>query len=347
MWNPFSRSLIGKKAPALLGAVWFNEQVLPPSARGRIKQGQPLKFRRDFPGQVVLLDFWDYSCIHCLNALPYLRAWWQRYQQYNFLIIGVHTPEFVFAADPDKVRSAVLRFNLSYPVVSDPEYQIWERYHNNSWPRQLLVDSRGVIRYDQQGAGNYQKTESTIQALLKAQQPAVTFAEPLAPLRDVDHPSAVCKPVTPDVYLGWRQGRTVSPPGQRPEESAWHTAPASIPLHQWALGGKWQQQAEEVVPGGLGSHIQLHYLANDVFAVLRPFDALTTVLEIQRDGQPLTSDIIGPDVQLQDGKSIVTVNEDRLYRLVADKEHGEHQLTLAPLTGQPAIHTFTFGSSCV
>ena len=29
----------------------------------------------DLKGKVVLVDFWTYSCINCLRAIPYVRAW--------------------------------------------------------------------------------------------------------------------------------------------------------------------------------------------------------------------------------------------------------------------------------
>ncbi|TFG81464.1 MAG: hypothetical protein E4H20_09770, partial [Spirochaetales bacterium] len=32
-------------------------------------------------GKVVLVDFWTYSCINCQRTLPYLRAWYERYEK--------------------------------------------------------------------------------------------------------------------------------------------------------------------------------------------------------------------------------------------------------------------------
>jgi AhpC/TSA family len=41
-------------------------------------------------GKVVLVDFWTYSCINCLRALPYVRAWAKKYKDQGLVVIGVH-----------------------------------------------------------------------------------------------------------------------------------------------------------------------------------------------------------------------------------------------------------------
>lgn len=163
----FHRSLTGKHAPEISGEKWFNEMALPEAVQQKVKRGEPLDIQRDLAGYVVLVDFWDYDCIHCINAMPHLREWWQKYQGQKFLIIGVHTPEFEFAKDPEKVESAVLRFELNYPVVSDPDYTTWERYRTKAWPRELIVDTEGIVRYDHTGEGDYETKENIIQQLLK------------------------------------------------------------------------------------------------------------------------------------------------------------------------------------
>jgi hypothetical protein len=52
--------------PSLSGAVeWLNSPPL--TAAG-------------LAGKVVLVDFWTYSCINCLRAIPYVRAWAEKYK---------------------------------------------------------------------------------------------------------------------------------------------------------------------------------------------------------------------------------------------------------------------------
>src|SRR5262249_26090289 len=79
--------------PALSGAVaWLNS---PPLTVDGLK------------GKVVLVDFWTYSCINCLRAIPYVRAWAEKYRDQGLVVIGVHAPEFAFEKNLDNVRTAV------------------------------------------------------------------------------------------------------------------------------------------------------------------------------------------------------------------------------------------------
>ena len=47
-------------------------------------------------GQVVLVDFWTYSCINCQRSLPHVEAWNAAYAKAGLTVVGVHTPEFAF-----------------------------------------------------------------------------------------------------------------------------------------------------------------------------------------------------------------------------------------------------------
>lgn len=169
MWF-FSQSLIGKPALPIEGEAWFNAQALPPAGASDVADGKILNVVPNLRGFVTLIHFWDYNCIHCLNELPFIKNWWQRYRDHRFLIIGVHTPEFAFAKDSDKVQSAVMRFGLTYPVVSDPNYITWSRYKNTAWPRQVLCDAGGIIRFDNIGEGEHETKEVHIQELIRVAQ---------------------------------------------------------------------------------------------------------------------------------------------------------------------------------
>src|SRR5918999_3523085 len=77
-----SLSVLGR-APEISGTQsWFNTPG-----------GRALSLE-DLRGEVVLIDFWTYSCINCIRTLPYLKAWDERYRDRGLNIIGVHAPEF-------------------------------------------------------------------------------------------------------------------------------------------------------------------------------------------------------------------------------------------------------------
>ena len=57
-------------------------------------------------GKVALVQFWTYSCINWLRTLPYVRAWAEKYKGKGLVVVGVHSPEFVFEKDLDNIRRA-------------------------------------------------------------------------------------------------------------------------------------------------------------------------------------------------------------------------------------------------
>ncbi|MFL9867891.1 thioredoxin family protein [Paraburkholderia fungorum] len=117
-------------------------------------------------GKVVLVDFWTYTCINCIHVLPYVKTWNQKYKDQGLVVVGVHTPEYPFERDTDKVKAAIKRFDITYPVAQDNRYATWRAYDNQYWPAFYLVDKKGHVVYTHFGEGDYGQTEAQIKALL-------------------------------------------------------------------------------------------------------------------------------------------------------------------------------------
>ena len=117
-------------------------------------------------GNVVLYDFWTYSCINCIRTLPHITAWDEKYREHGLVIIGIHTPEFEFEKNQENVLKAVNKFGINYPVVLDNNKEIWNSFENRYWPRKYIADDEGFIRFDHIGEGAYKETEIVIQELL-------------------------------------------------------------------------------------------------------------------------------------------------------------------------------------
>ncbi|MEX0649633.1 MAG: redoxin domain-containing protein [Candidatus Andersenbacteria bacterium] len=181
MW-PFSNSLTGRSAADIPGNDWFNQSVFSEMAQERIKAGKPLRIQKDLRGHVVLLHFWDFTSVNCINELPHMKTWWQRYNAFQFVVIGIHTPKYSYEGDSEKVSSALLRFGLPYPIINDADYEIWQRYGSDTWPRKLLINHKGKVIFDYSGTGGEMALEAKIQGALKATHPDATFAEPIKPV---------------------------------------------------------------------------------------------------------------------------------------------------------------------
>ncbi|MDM0033638.1 thioredoxin family protein [Variovorax sp. J22P271] len=126
----------------------------------------------DLRGKVVLVDFWTYTCINCLNHLPYVKDWNEKYKDKGLVVVGVHTPEFAYEKSARNVQDAIDRLQIKHAVAQDNQYATWRAFGNQYWPAVYLIDKRGKIVYSHFGEGSYGATEKKIQALLAEQAPA-------------------------------------------------------------------------------------------------------------------------------------------------------------------------------
>lgn len=340
---------------------------LPPFGAGDWLNSPPL-VREQLHGRVLLIDFWDYSCLYCLQTLPYLKAWYTRYAPHGLLIIGVHTPEFRFGAEIGQVSTAVDELNLRYPILLDNEQENWDQFANKAWPTKYLIDHKGYIRYMKRGTGGYQETELAIQQLLLAVQPTLDLPTPLPPLRATDQPGAACYPVTPELHAGYQAGlfggALGNEDGYYPHQPTVYALPKreARQTGHFYLDGIWQASPEAVsFVGQAAGRVVVPYEGAGVNAVLSPTAddvALRLglwqeraggagVIEVQLDGRPLAPHEYGADVVGDEhGRAILHISRPRLYNLVKQPTFRARELTLICHTSGVALYSFTF-ETCV
>src|SRR5258708_27292524 len=79
---PFAIAAAEGTAPNFAGiSNWFNSA--------------PLNIA-DLRGKVVLVDFWTYGCVNCVNTLPHVTELYAKYKDRGLVVVGIHTPEFPF-----------------------------------------------------------------------------------------------------------------------------------------------------------------------------------------------------------------------------------------------------------
>ena len=122
----------------------------------------------DLRGKVVLVDFWTYGCVNCVNTLPHVTALYEKYKDRGLVVVGVHTPEFPFERSASNVQAAMKRHGITYPVAQDNDSQTWNAYRNQYWPAQYIVDQSGKIVFQHAGEGQYEEIDRTIARLLNA-----------------------------------------------------------------------------------------------------------------------------------------------------------------------------------
>ncbi|MBM4133609.1 MAG: redoxin domain-containing protein [Nitrospira sp.] len=142
---------IGMKAPDIQNETWLN--------------GTPVSFA-ELRGKVVMVEFWTFGCYNCRNVEPYVREWYERFREQGFVVIGVHSPEFNYEKNVEKVKAYLKDKDIRYPVPIDNDFATWNRYGNRYWPAMYLIDKRGIIRTVRIGEGGYAETERWIKSLL-------------------------------------------------------------------------------------------------------------------------------------------------------------------------------------
>src|SRR5581483_2902730 len=74
---------------------------------------------KGYKGQVLLVDFWEYTCINCIRDFAVVKRWYAKYHPYGFEVIGVHYGEFAMGYKVENVRRAAQRLQLPWPIVVD------------------------------------------------------------------------------------------------------------------------------------------------------------------------------------------------------------------------------------
>jgi thiol-disulfide isomerase/thioredoxin len=126
-------------------------------------------------GNVVLVDFWTYSCINFQRSLPHIQAWYRSYSGDGFVVVGVHTPEFAFEHVTSNVRAQAASLGVKYPIAIDNNYATWQAFSNQYWPAEYLIDPSGIVRHVSFGEGDCGTTESLIRQLLTISHPGVAL----------------------------------------------------------------------------------------------------------------------------------------------------------------------------
>jgi thiol-disulfide isomerase/thioredoxin len=308
--------------PSLDGATeWLNSEPLGPA---------------DLRGHVVLVNFWTLTCINWLRQEPYVRAWSQAYRRDGLVVIGVHTPEFSFEHEIDRVRQASKERGIDYPVAVDNDYEVWSAFDNRYWPALYFIDDEGIIRDQHFGEGRYEQFERIIQRLLGVERELVPVeGVGVEAPADWDHVRA------PETYLGYgRSERFSSADGVAFDERRAYELPERLCVNHWSLDGEWTIGRENVVLHQAGGSIAYRFHARDAHLVLSAGARKPIPFRLLLDGNaPGPSH--GVDVD-EAGNGVL--RDGRLYQLVREHDAGrDRTLQMTFLEPGAEAYAFTFG----
>lgn len=327
-----------RKAPNFVDGQWIDTGAagnkVPHSIKG-------------YRGHVLLIDFWEYTCINCIRDFRILKRWYAKYHADGLDIVGVHFGEFAMGYSAANVRDAAERFQLPWPVVADLHGAIWQAYHSDVWPNRYLIDQNGDIVFHVEGEGNDRPMEEKIRELLAKTDPQVNQI-PIDPPDNTFSPE--CGIPTDETYVGdwFGRGSIANPTGYRNDGQVtiFHAegAPADGKV---MLSGRWNVTQDGATSDEKHAEAQLQYHARSVYAVLSVDNPKKPIkVYLQQDGKPLDSSDAGIDVHFDSAGSYLEVSSPRMYYLVKNPSFTSHLLALQPEAAYFMLHSFTYGNNC-
>jgi thiol-disulfide isomerase/thioredoxin len=266
-------------------------------------------------GKVVLVDFWEYTCINWIRTSPYVKAWNRDYAKLGLVVVGVHAPEFEFGKRAENIDRGIRDHGLTYPIALDNDFAIWRALGNNAWPAKYLFDAQGKLVKRWVGEGSYDEIEAEIRRLLVAANPGIKLpavSPEATAFAKTGEPSYAG--ITGETYVG----------AERRE-------PGSVTLE-----GDWQSERQYLELKKASGKIVLSFTAGEVNLVMQPGPSGKAAVTVQLDGKPV-GEARGADVG-PDG--VARFDRSGMIRLVAHASRGKHVLTL--IASDPGLRAFVF-----
>jgi len=291
------------EVPALKPARWVNSPPLAPEA---------------LRGKVVLVDFWEFTCINWIRTSPYVKAWNRDYSKLGLVVIGVHAPEFEFGKQPDIIDRGIRDHGLTYPIAIDNEFAIWSAFDNDAWPAKYLFDAQGRLVNRWIGEGHYDEIESEIRRFLVAANPAARMPE-----------------VTPEATAFVKTGM----PSYAGITGESYVGARRRERGMFKLEGDWRSDGQFVeLQKGTGT-IVLPFIAGEVNLVVQPGSSGKSTMKVLLDDNPVGL-ARGADVG---SDSVARFDRSGMIRLIAGAPLKKHVLTLIASDPGVRAYVFTFG----
>ena len=121
----------------------------------------------DYHGKIVLINDFATWCGPCLLETPHLVDMYNA-QKDGVVVIGLNLQE----QDID-VANYRTQFNVTYPLVMDPDGTLTEIYRPLGLPTSWFIDKEGVIRYIHTGPLTAPMIEEVLSAIREGREPDV------------------------------------------------------------------------------------------------------------------------------------------------------------------------------
>ncbi len=120
----------------------------------------------DYPGKVVLLNFWASWCPPCVREMPSLERLRVKMAGRPLAIVALDSAE-----QREDVDAFLERMKLGFPILLDPDGVNTRRWKVFALPTSFLLDAQGRVRYVLTGPTEWDEGEAlaVIESLLAEQ----------------------------------------------------------------------------------------------------------------------------------------------------------------------------------
>lgn len=350
-----------------------------PEFKGIVRWSDELNHNlKEYKGKVVLLDFWTYTCIFCLRTIPTIETLKEKYGNHGLEVISLHSAEYEFAREEDNIKRALKTYNLeNYLTGFDTSNKTWEAYGNSYWPKHVLIDKEGFVRYEHPGYGtpdefydalndlfditkshspldttnsnqnNSSNTEGQIngQPLLEPESDSNAFEQNRITKQYGMHFPGMA----PEICVGYsRMRRFGNNQKVKIDEFNVFSDSPTVMDNVVYLKGKWIWGREGV--GVTLEHkdkspaiIFKYNSASNVNIIAGSTDGKPTIAEILLDGNYLQTEQLGVDSKKEGDISLVNITWPHILNIVKTPKPSSHRLEIRPKSDNFYFYTFVFG----
>ncbi|HKU50803.1 MAG TPA: redoxin family protein [Nitrososphaera sp.] len=302
-------------------------------------------------GKVILLDCWTYTCIFCLRTVPIMKRLQAKYGKYGLQVIEAHSSEYHFATDHANIDRAVRTYGVTEPVAFDTKNKTWEAYGNMYWPKHVLVDHNGFIRYEHAGYGGISDFEDPVTELLEEAGQKLELEpdenNPTDPIYDTY--GMHFYGIAPETCVGYSRLRKFgNNQTLKPDAPNVVIDSGSHEINTVYLRGKWIWQREGVQFASGGKEqtpavIMNYNSASRVNCIMGSSDGRPARAEIRLDGRHLGREQIGKHARLEGDVSYVDISWPFIHNVVAVDKPEMHEVEIIPKSDNFVFYTFVFG----
>jgi len=120
----------------------------------------------DLKDRVILFDFWNYSCVSCIQSFPEIKKLKERFGN-KLVVISVHSSIYDNEKDDNSVKKAVLKYDITNPVVNDADLKIFNEFEVKAFPTYVIVGPNGREYKRYEGSNSFSDIKSSIKKLVK------------------------------------------------------------------------------------------------------------------------------------------------------------------------------------